>query len=89
MVALSLSFTVVTWICEPGTTTEIGNVELAVRQAEVERLQVDRNVGCGHVAAHLLHQRQFAVFALGVLEVRRRVVAGPVLELRLGMVEQR
>ena len=88
MVALSLSFTVVGVDLRAGHDDRDGNVELAVVKPEVERLQVDGDVGGGHVAAHLLAQRDLAVFALRVLEVGGRVVARAVLELRLGMVQQ-
>ena len=83
MVALSLSFAF-TVDLRPRHHHRDGDVEPAVVQPEVQRLQVDRDVRGRHVAAHLLRQRQLAVLALGVLEVRRRIVSGPVFELRFG-----
>src|SRR6266702_6125401 len=64
------------------------DIELAVIQPEVERLQIDGDICGGHVATHLFGEGKLSVFGLGVLEVGGRVVAGPVLELRLGMVQQ-
>ena len=63
------------------------NKELVVLHPEVQRLQIDRNIGRGQIAAHLLRQSLLAVLGLLVLEVRRRIVSGPVLHLHIAAVQ--
>ncbi len=58
--------------------------ELIVFETEVQGLEVDCHISGGQVASHLVVQRLLAIFCLLVLEVCWRVIAGPVVYLRVG-----
>ena len=64
-----------------------GDVVVRVVSAEVERLQVDGDIGCGQVAGELVLELALAIFACGVLVVGGGVVAGAVFELEVGAVD--
>ena len=56
------------------------HIKASRARAKVERLQIHRHIERRQIAAHLVLQALFAVSGLLVLKVRRRVVAGPVLQ---------
>ena len=55
--------------------------------AEVERLQVNRNVRRGQVAAQLVGELRLAILGLRVLKVSRRIVAGAIIQLHVVAVQ--